>query len=308
MISEQGMVTESESLGGAQPALRLPDISIVVPTVGRPHLKGCLESIASARSWPAKLIVVHQGHNTEVSAWVEELAANGMATHYVRSDKRGTAAATNCGLACVETPFVAVTHDDCRIAADWLERMADHLRRHPERIVTGMVRPERGKIVPSVITTREPAVYRHPLIDRDPLFPANMGFSLETARRLGPFEENPLLPLAEDAEWSYRALRRGIEIAYAPDSVVDHIAWRDAAERAATYRGYVRSLGGFYGLYLRRGDLFILLRLIHDLVRGPWILVRASAAGNRELRNIGLAYVGELLPATVRGFRRGDRA
>lgn len=286
---------------------RLANISVVIPTIGRSHLKDCLNSIAGAEVWPAKLVVVHQGHDTAVSAWVEELSRSGMAVQYIRSDDRGTAAATNCGLAHVETPFVAVTHDDCRVAVDWLDRIADHLHRHPQRIVTGMVRPEDNKTVPSVITASEPVVYRRPLIDRDPLFPANMGFSLETARRLGPFEENPLLPLAEDAEWSYRALRAGVEIAYAPDAIVEHIAWRDSAQRSETYGGYVRSLGGFYGLYLRRGDRFILLRLLYDLLRGPWILFRALVTGNRELRVIGLAYVRELLPAALNSFRHGDR-
>ncbi len=294
-------------MSGPQTTARLLDISIVVPTVGQSHLKGCLDSIASARAWPAKLILVHQGENTEVSAWIEGLRAKGMAVQYIRSEKRSTATATNRGLECVETPFVAVTHDDCRVAVDWLDRMADHLRRHPHRIVTGMVRPETDKIVPSVITARDPAIYRRPLIDRDPLFPANMGFALETARRLGPFDESPLLPLAEDAEWSYRALRSGVAIAYAPDAIVEHIAWRDSAQRAETYRGYVRSLGGFYGIYLRRGDRFILLRVIYDLLRGPWILLRAAIVGNRELKTIGLAYVVELLPATLNSFRLGDR-
>jgi GT2 family glycosyltransferase len=307
MVDKQQMAGESNSLGKSQTTARLADISVVIPTIGRSHLKGCLDSIVSAGAWPAKLILVHQGPGTEVSDWVEELRAKGMAVQYIQSDDRGTAAATNCGLECVETPFVAVTHDDCRVAADWLGRISDYLHQHPGRIVTGMVRPEKSKIVPSVITATEPAVYRHPLIDRDPLFPANMGFALDTARQLGPFEENPLLPLAEDAEWSYRALRAGVEIAYAPEAVVEHIAWRDSAQRAETYRGYVRSLGGFYGIYLRRGDRFILLRLIYDLLRGPWILLRALVAGNRELRIIGLAYVGELLPATLTGFRRGDR-
>jgi GT2 family glycosyltransferase len=307
MVDKQQMVGDSNSLGKSQTTARLVDISVLIPTIGQSHLKGCLNSIASADAWPAKLILVHQGHNTEVSGWVEELRAKGMAAQYIQSDERGTAAATNRGLECVETPFVAVTHDDCRVAADWLGVIVDHLHQHPERIVTGMVRPEDNRIVPSVITASEPAVYRRPLIDRDPLFPANMGFSLETAQQLGPFEENPLLRLAEDAEWSYRALSAGVEIAYAPKAVVEHVAWRDSTQRAETYRGYVRSLGGFYGIYLRRGDRFILLRLIYDLLRGPWILLRALVAGNRELKIIGLAYVGQLLPATLAGFRRGER-
>ncbi len=281
----------------------IADVAVVIPTVGRSQLQGCLESIAKGNAWPAELIVVDQGSDLRVAAWIEELRAKGMTTRHIRSSQTGTAAATNRGLESVRTPFVAVTHDDCRVEPNWLRCIADCMREAPGAIVTGMVRPEKGTVVPSVITSSEPAVYHRPLLDRDPLFPANMAFSLDIPRRIGPFDECSPLLQAEDAEWSYRALRAGVPIIYVPEAEVRHTAWRDARQRAATYRGYARSLGGFYGTYIRKGDLFMLLRLVYDLLRGPWIVFRALATGDRELAEIGRAYVTHLLPGVLAGLR-----
>jgi len=178
----------------------------------------------------------------------------------------------------------------------------------PESIITGRVLGQGPDPVPSTIGSLRPKVYDRPLLKRDPLFPANMGFALETARRVGPFDESSVLHAAEDCEWSYRALRSGTPILYAPDVVVSHVAWRDADARSKTYRSYARSLGGFYGTYIGRGDLFILGRLLFDLARGPWMVARALASGNQELLAIGRAYVSQLLPGALAGLRRRDRS
>jgi hypothetical protein len=85
--------------------------------------------------------------------------------------------------------------------------------------------------------------------------------------------------------------------------VVRHLAWRNAAEVARTYRRYARSQGAFYGSYLRRGDRFIVVRALFDLARGPWLLLRGAATANPELRAIGRAYITQLPLGIVEGFR-----
>jgi GT2 family glycosyltransferase len=111
------------------------------------------------------------------------------------------------------------------------------------------------------------------------------------------------LKLAEDAEWAYRALRLGVPIAFDPRPVVTHLAWRDAAARAVTYRGYVNSSGAFYGVYLRRGDWFLGLRAAYDLTRGVWMWLRGIMTGSADLAAYGRAYLTELLPGVWTGLR-----
>jgi len=281
----------------------LSDVTVVIPTVGRPMLEGCLEAIVSGDAWPARLIVVDQSNSPEVARLIAQVRSTGLNAEHQPSSGRGTAAATNRGIEQVRTRYVAVTHDDCRPNPDWLRRMTNRLHETTESITTGSVKAEENEVAPSLTSSMEAATYVRPLLTRDPLFPANMGFAVSLIDRLGLFDEDDILRFAEDAEWSYRALRSGVRIHFAPEVGVTHLAWRDARQRAITYRGYARSQGAFYGKYIRKGDWFILIRAIYDLLRGLWIAIRALATRNTELSAIGHAYLTQLLPGILSGLR-----
>jgi GT2 family glycosyltransferase len=280
------------------------DVSVVIPTVGRPLLEGCLASIASAATWPVELIVVDQGTSAETGRWIEGLRHQGLTARHVRSQQTGIASATNRGLERVRTPFVAITHDDCRVRPDWLQKLSARLREVGDAVVTGRVEPEGEGVVVTVVKRREPMVYRRPLIDRDVLFPPNMGFPIRLLERVGYFDEHPSLRLAgEDNDWAYRVLTSGIPIVYDPDIVVSHFAWQDARELSALYRRYARGQGSFYGKYLRRRDGFIAMRVLRDVARAPWLLVRGALTGNRELQAMGLGEMTGLVPGLIAGLR-----
>ncbi len=286
----------------------LDDITVVVPTIGRAVVEGCLRSIADGTAWPARLILVDQSSSPAVAAWVEALARSGLVADYCPSAERGAAAARNRGLERVRTPLVAMTDDDCRVRPDWLERLAAQLRTHPDSLVSGRVDPlgdqGRERRAPSIMTAEAPALYQRPLLDRDPLFTNNMGVARATAQRIGPMDEHPSVRYAEDAEWGYRALRKNVPIRYAPEVRVDHLAWRDRGQLADTYRRYARSQGGFYGHYIRRGDRFVAKRAVFDLLRAPWLVVRGLATGDEELVAMGRAAGTQLLPGMIEGWRR----
>src|SRR4029453_18739534 len=253
------------------------DVSVVIPTLGRELLEGCLESIIFGTIWPAEVIVVDQGATSTGAPSLDRAGPRGLVIPPVRSNEAGIAAGTNRGLERVRTRFVATTHDDCRVQVDWMERLSGRAREVGDRILTGRVEPRGEGIVLTLITRREPAVYSAPLIDRDVLFPPNMAFPIRLLERVGYFDEHPSLRLAgEDNEWAYRALRMGIQIIYDPEIVVDHIAWQDPHRRIFLYRRYARGQGSFYGKYLRRGDWFIFRRTIRDLVRAPWFVLRGA--------------------------------
>jgi GT2 family glycosyltransferase len=280
------------------------DLSVVVPTIGRDHLRGCLESIHAGTVWPSELIVVDQSSGSEVQAWVHTLRSRGPNIVHMRSWEKGIAASTNRGLERVNTAFVAVTHDDCRVEAGWLETLHARLGEIGDAIVTGRVEPEGDGLVLTIITRREPAVYTKPMIDRDVLFPPNMGFRMRILDRIGYFDEHPSLQLAgEDNEWAHRALMAGVPIVYDPAIVVSHLAWQDPSRLVSLYRRYARGQGSFYGKHLRRGDSFIAKRALRDLVRAPWLLLRGAVTSNRELMAMGLGEVGGLLPGLVAGLR-----
>jgi GT2 family glycosyltransferase len=280
------------------------EVSIVIPTLGRDLLLGCLESIASGTAWPAELIVVDQGGGSQVRGWLDDLRGRGLNVRHVSSDQTGIAAATNRGLELVRTPYAATTHDDCRVRPRWLKTLADRVPDIGDAILTGRVEPEGPGIVLTVVTSPDRAVYTDARIARTVLFPANMAFRVRLLSRIGYLDEHPSLRLAgEDNEWAYRALTAGVAVIYDPDVVVAHLAWQGRKALRPLYRRYARGQGSFYGKYVRRGDRFILGRAARDLVRAPWLLLRGVATGNRDLIAMGVGEVTGLLPGILAGLR-----
>lgn len=282
-------------------------ISVVVPTTGGAVLRGCLDSLVGGSTWPARLLVVDQGGRREVGGWIQQLRQAGMDAVHVPMPPTGISAATNRGLERVQTPYVAVTHDDCHVREDWLERLAVRLPEVGDAVVTGRVEPVGDGIVLTVKTQEHPACYTAPLLDGDVLFPPNMAFPLRVVGRVGPFDEHPSLATAgEDNDWAHRLLRAGVPILYDPAIVVGHLARHRREDLPSLYRRYARGQGAFYGKWLRRGDLFIALRAARDVARAPWLLVRGLATGNPDLIAMGQGEVVGLLPGLISGLRNGQ--
>jgi GT2 family glycosyltransferase len=281
----------------------IPDLSVVIPTLGRPILEESLRAIEAGEKKPARIIVVDQGRSSEVARWLAELSERGIATEYVPSNERGRALGVNRGIERVTTPFVAITDDDCFADPGWLARMIETLRAHPNCALTGRVEATGEEVVASVVTDDAPRVTTRPSLKFDPLSGGNMGTSLEVFRRVGLLDEDPAMRCAEDGEWAYRALRAGVALRYAPDVVVSHVGWRGYDERLEQYRSYARSQGGFYGKYIARRDPFIAMRLIAHEIRALRRWLRGVAKGDEEQAMIGREYATGLLPGVWAGIR-----
>jgi GT2 family glycosyltransferase len=285
----------------------LDDVTVVIPTLGRAILRDSLAAIAAGDAWPGRLIVVDQGPASDIPRWLDELRARGMDTLHLPSSQKGRASAVNRGLERVETRFAAITDDDCLVARDWLSGLVRRLRAAPGTVVTGRVEAAGDEPAVALMTADEPALYRRPLLQRDVLCGGNMGVARAVLDRVGLLDEDPRLRAAEDCEWSYRALRAGVPIAYAPEVAVRHFGWRDETQRAEQYAAYARSHGGFYGKYLRRGDLFIALRVMIHLLRALKRWAVGVLSGDRDKTLNGRAYLTGLLPGIAATLRRSRR-
>jgi GT2 family glycosyltransferase len=286
----------------------LADISVVIPTLGRPILESCLFWLANGTHWPGRLIIVDQGRNPIVAEWLARLQAAGLDSLYVPSGQNGRSAGINRGLEQVQTRFVAITDDDCFVAPDWLEKMTARLRREPEIILTGRVdMAGNDEAEFSTVTSRQPKLYTKPQLKAHPFIGGNAGMAMALVERIGLFDEHPCLASAEDSDYGYRALRLGIPIAYDPDVPLYHYHWRDASQRATRYADYARSQGGFYGTHLRQGDRLILMQTIRALARSPLRWLRGVVSKDRELAENGRAHTLNLLPGIIAGLRRKER-
>jgi GT2 family glycosyltransferase len=284
------------------PRRAFQDLTVVIPSLGRPLLRGCLRSIARGTVWPASIIVVDQGDNPEAAVWLNDLAVTGLKTSHLPSAGRSPASARNRGMEQARTTFLAFIDDDCLAESDWLEKMEIRLLQNPGSIVTGRLESSSKGIPPTLITSKTPRLHTRPSIGRmSPLASANMAFALLTARRIGPFDEKLLA--AEENDWAYRALRVGIPILYAPEIVAYHIPWRDNSRLAATYRLYARTQGAFFGKHLRRGDWSMLLAAGISLIRGGRGLLAGILHNDHDRRAKGLAKLILLLPGLAAGWR-----
>jgi glycosyltransferase involved in cell wall biosynthesis len=280
----------------------LNDISLVIPTLGRPILEQCLYWILMGSTWPSCLIVVEQGANTDVAGWLERVRQIGIPVKHILSTQRGRSAGINRGLEQTRTRFVGITDDDCFVEEGWLSNMATKLQQHPQAVITGRVEAA-GEDMVLVVTSSTPSIQNRSRLKFDSMSGGNMGASLDIFRKVGLFEEDPVMATAEDAEWAYRALAKGVSIRYEPDVVLAHFGWRDTGKRVEQYREYALSHGGFYGKYLRRGDLFMLARAAGHFGRALRRWVRGTVAGNAELAMLGKAYCLNLLPGIQAGMR-----
>jgi hypothetical protein len=52
----------------------IEDLTVVIPTLGRPILEESLQAIEAGSKWPACIVVVDQGQRSEVARWLAELS------------------------------------------------------------------------------------------------------------------------------------------------------------------------------------------------------------------------------------------
>jgi GT2 family glycosyltransferase len=287
----------------------LADISVIIPTLGRPILESCLRWLADGTHWPGRLIVVDQGRNPVVAEWLGTLQTAGLGTLYVPSEQKGKSAGINRGLENTQTRFIAITDDDCFVFPDWLEKMTARLRAEPRVIRTGRVELAGNDEADfSTVISRQPMLYTQPQLKSRTFIGGNAGMALDLVNQIGFFDEHPgLIAAAEDSDFGHRALRLGIPIAYDPEIALYHYHWRDASQRAARYADYAHGQGAFYGIHLRQGDKLILMQTLRALARSPLRWLRGVVSGDRELAENGRAHTLNLLPGIIAGLRRKEK-
>lgn len=279
------------------------DLTVIIPTLGRELIREAVGRLLTGTHWPSEVIIVHQGHDPAVKQWLHALTRSGLGICYIQSAERGRAAGVNRGIRAARTPFVAITDDDCFVSREWVARMAAELRADPERIVTGRVNAAGGEPVLAVNTNLRRFNQWSPRLKSDVLCGGNVGMARSVLYRIGLFDDDSMVAAAEDCEFAYRALRAGVRIEFVPDIVVEHWGWRTAEQRAAQYRAYALSHGGFYGKYLRQGDGFIAVRLLRHFARSLLSLALASLRRDRERMMADRAHAFNLLIGVARGWR-----
>jgi GT2 family glycosyltransferase len=216
--------------------VRLPDISVVVPTRDRPsQLARCLAALA-ALDYPRdryEVIVVDDGGLEPVEPVVRRSHGQ-MAVKVVRRENGGPSVARNTGAAAARGSLLAFTDDDCRPTPDWLARLAGYHAVRPDVALGGETRNGLDNN-PFSVTTQlimEAGYARH---NGDPtharfVTASNLAVLASEFEAVGGF--NPRFRTSEDREFCDRWIASGRFMHFLPDVVVYH-------DRDLTLRGFV---------------------------------------------------------------------
>jgi GT2 family glycosyltransferase len=262
--------------------LKLPPSSLIICSRNRAQmLRETVESILQGHEVPTEIVIVDQ--STRANVEIEKIEHNrACALRYSWSQSVGLCRARNLGIQFARHDILAFTDDDMWVAQNWYETLVRALiQQQPRIVVTGRVLPGKqevkGGFVPALVTNDEPRVYSG-RIGTDVLAAGHMAMYRSTICELGKFDERlgagSRFDSADDNDYGFRLLEAGYRIAYVPEAVIYHRAWRSERDYFRMRWAYGRGKGGFYTKYANLRDLYMTKRMGKDvslnLLRFPW--------------------------------------
>ncbi|MEK7611035.1 MAG: glycosyltransferase [Patescibacteria group bacterium] len=208
-------------------------ISVVIPTIGRETLNACLQSLG-AQTYPRDLfevIVVEDGVRSV------EKSVNDFGFRYLSQEHRGPAAARNFGARSARGDVLAFTDDDCTVPSNWLEKLADGYRRHPDAVgVGGYMEAPEEVLAANPFAAYESYMTRQVYKAGDlPIFGGfevptggtnNLSYKKEIFEKAGGFDEKFPGAAGEDADLKKRITGAGAKLLYIPLKVTHFHRYR----------------------------------------------------------------------------------
>jgi GT2 family glycosyltransferase len=207
---------------------------------------------------------------------------------YTRSSTRGLSAALNCGIGQATSELIAITGDDCEVAADWLKTLTAPFAADSRiGIVFGNVLPgphDRARgFVPSYV--RSAPILARSIHDAHLVggTSASMALRKSVWQRLRGFDEmlgvGAPLGAAEDTDLAIRALLAGDRVYETPEAIVIHHGFFPWDRQRPLIRRNWYGTGAAFAKSLKHGQfavLPVLVRLGRRWVGGSLSPVAAS--------------------------------
>lgn len=293
-------------------------LSVVAPTRNRGDISECLLQLLGQSHHPLEILVIDQSDGTETAECVERLKethpTEGVDLIHHPSKSLGLSNARNEGIERARGEWIAFVDDDVLVTRDWAARLIDEFR-SSERVgmVFGQTRafypPEaemRVRVSIKDLPTPQRFRSRFGLIARSVGGGGNSSISRRCLESIGKFHPKlgvgGVYPGAEDYDLTYRAIRAGFELCYAPKAIAHHKRKLAESDYLRTERGYYEGRAAAIAKQVRSGDLAAPIALVLELGR-RWIEIPYHLIVTRHKANTKRAWVRTA--GFIRGMSRG---
>ena len=188
--------------------LSLEQVTLVVPSIGRPSLDALLASIdASTGPAPAEIVVVDDRPPSDMGPLAPQVLSAPL--RVLRSGGRGPAAARNRGWRAARTDWIAFLDDDVVVSTSWLDDLAaDLAAAGPE--VCGV----QGQVGVPLPVGRRPTDWERSThgLSSARWITADMAYRRCDLQGVGGFDERFPRAFREDADLALRLLRSGRQL------------------------------------------------------------------------------------------------
>ncbi|MBU4198533.1 MAG: glycosyltransferase [Verrucomicrobia bacterium] len=256
-----------------------PDLSVVIPTLGRPFVVRTLTSLAAAHGF-SKLEILLIGKIPDVSV-AERVRAISMQYPQIRHiavsfETGDSSEKKNAGLRAASADIVAFLDDDVIVAPDWAEKILTPFSQPDVGLVSGPSLvpadiPLPGRLAGLALSSYAAGyVARRYLRQQEgphaatwsQIIGCNMVYRKSVLIDIGGF--NPRFWPGEEMIASYRTAQRGYRIIFHPQACVDHYP-------RTSVMGFMRQMFGYGATRIRLIRAGVTLEPM-TLIPGLWLL------------------------------------
>ncbi len=247
-----------------------PDISIIIPLFNEEeHIKKTLDSVIYSIEKINAEIIVYDDCSTDKSYLSAKKYGNRIKL-YRNKVNSGPAKTRNAAIRLAQADIIAFVDADVVVDKHWAENILQHINEKGEQVVMGNTKiPKSTFLGDSIAALGFPGggsvgfdkIWK---VDArgytDHITSCNFAARREIFEKYGVFDESFPFPGGEDPELSYRWVKRGVKIKYAPDVIVWHRPRKDLksftrwmiirGRSSYLFKQKVDRVGGFISLRL----------------------------------------------------------
>jgi GT2 family glycosyltransferase len=281
-------------------------VSVLICTYNRPDLlRIALRALLiDAATLPDQLVIVNGGDEHADRVVADFQRGSGVEIKLVKTVNRNLAASRNVGLARCTGDIIAMTDDDAEVFSDWVARMTQAHRQHPEAGAVGgpVLGTNTDRLVGKLADLITFPVWPAPQYVRT-LPGVNISYKRALVEQIGPQDET--LFRGEDVDYNWRAQQLGYKVYFDPAIKVYHHhrpTLRGLFQQHYMYgRAYYlvrRKWPDMYCVYphgfRRPKDLLKIANFMASLIYQPFLSARRLASWRDRLAALPLLFAAGL--------------